>query len=188
MISTTYNQPSPFPHQQKTSKPSDKTFTTINKLNSLNQNNNNSNCNSGNLSGQSQVQQSCSTSSCQLTFNRTPTSTVASSNFKTSNAKSHHNSTFRNTSQSTTSTTASTTEQQRNHHPQFPSNTCGNSQTNNNTNNVFCRQNNFNDNLNYVKSEIMGRTSNNNRLHSAENSDKKSTDLKESKTFFLLIL
>ncbi|GBC08162.1 hypothetical protein RclHR1_07940001 [Rhizophagus clarus] len=137
----TFNQPTSFAHQ-KTSE----TTTTISKLNSHNQSNNN------NSEQQPQAQQSCSTGSCQLSCNKVPPSNTTASNFKISNSRSHHNSTLRNASQSTSSTTASTTEQQQRNHPQFLSNTCGNSF------NGGCRHNNFNANSSYVKTENMGRT------------------------------
>ncbi|RIA92069.1 hypothetical protein C1645_766040 [Glomus cerebriforme] len=160
-----YSQPSSFVHQ--------KTSDTINKLNSLNQNNNNN----GNLNEQTQVQQSCSTGSA---CNKAPHSNTTTSNFnnKISNSKSHHNSLFRNTSQSTSTTTASTTDQQRNHHLQFPSNTCGNN----------CRQN-FNGNSSYVKTENMGRTTNNNnnRASNKWSNKKSSKDSKRLKKFSNLL-
>ncbi|CAB4476041.1 unnamed protein product [Rhizophagus irregularis] len=155
-----FNQTSPFAHQ-KTSETT--TVTTISKLNSHNQSNNNN-------TEQTQAQQSCSTGSCQLSCSKAPHSNTTTSNFKISNAKSHHTSTLRNASQSTSSTTTSTTEQQQRNHLQFPSNTCGNSF------NSACRQNNFTGNSSYVKTENMGRS--NNKWSDA----KKSKDSKKSTT------
>lgn len=163
-----FNQTSSFAHQ-KTSETT--TVTTISKLNSHIKSNNNN-------TEQPQAQQSCSTGSCQLSCSKAPHSNTTTSNFKISNAKSHHTSTLRNAPQSTSSTTVSTTEQQQRNHLQFPSNTCGNSF------NSGCRQNNFTGNSSYIKTENMGRSTKSTGGKKSKDSKKSSTSSSTSSHLF----